>query len=486
MNKVRDVKIWLREAVSSLVKTFTDPGKFFVIFSSLFGIIFVFLVPPMQSPDEHMHLYRSYQTAGFNVFAKQFEVNGTTRYGTTMPKSLYDVSNDMRVPVAGNPNILFNTELFDEYLAKNLDSSNSITVQTEAVNVYSPVPYIPQSIGVGLASLFNLSPVLVIWFGRLANLAFWVFIVYLSIRKLPFAKWGLVVLALNPVTLTIVSSLSGDAVSIGLAFFFVSLIFHNMNPKTKIKNSMIWALIVISIAIGLTKPVNILLIPLLFLIPMARFKSKRNKILVTLAGVIFALLIGLLWNFSTKHILEIAAQDLRPGQGISPSSQVEHIFSDPLGYAGVVINNYVYVGNGSSADAVMNTYFGVFGWLDSSIPRWTQMLYFATLIMAVLYQSGRGLALSIKSKTLAGVVFCAAVGAAITAMYMNYTPVGAKIVEGVQGRYFMPASAVLLGLFTGRKKILNITDRVLVCFIGLSILVVLMMTTVKIFARYYI
>lgn len=82
-------------------------------------------------------------------------------------------------------------------------------------------------------------------------------------------------------------------------------------------------------------------------------------------------------------------------------------------------------------------------------------------------------------------VFAMAFGAAITAMYMNYTPVAAKTFEGVQGRYFMPASIVLLGLFTGKKKLVSNYDKSIPWIIALVVTVVLLMTTYKLLARYY-
>ncbi|MCL1456969.1 hypothetical protein, partial [Klebsiella pneumoniae] len=72
-----------------------------------------------------------------------------------------------------------------------------------------------------------------------------------------------------------------------------------------------------------------------------------------------------------------------------------------------------------------------------------------------------------------------------TAMYLNWTPVGARIFEGVQGRYFMPASILLLGVFTGKKKLIDTYDKQVQIGIVLMICLVLGVSLLKIFARYY-
>lgn len=480
----------IERVLSSFCKQAIDiisvPENFFLVFAGFFGLLFVFLIPPMQSPDEHSHLYRSYQTSSLGIFAEPFEEDGRVRYGTRLPQSMYAAGEQLRNPTAGNPSIPFNTDLYQEFLTKPLDEDNTLIVKSEAVNVYSPVVYIPQAIGFGVGRIIDASPLIMIWLGRLANLAFWLTIVFFAIRLFPIAKWGLVVLALNPVTISISASLSGDVMSIGSAFLFVSIVFSTRSSTVKqVGHKLILLLGILVLILCLSKPVNIFLLPLLLIIPAVKLGGIKKKILIIGAITLIALFVGALWNLSTKDILDLAVQDQRPGYGVSPSEQLKYIFTHPVDYAITALRNFVIVDGGSSANAVLNTYLGVFGWLDTSIPLWTQLLYFAGLMFAILYQFGRGVAFSWKAKALFLLVFVMAYGAAITAMYMNYTPVGARIFEGVQGRYFMPASIVLLGLFTSKKKLVVNNDKVIPLVLLAIMSVVLFMSALKIFARYY-
>lgn len=473
----------LKLQVSNII---TTPEKFFLAFGGIFGLLFVFLIPPMQSPDEHSHMYRSYQTSSFGIFAERFKDKEQVRYGTKLPKSMYDAGEELRNPVAGNPAIPFDLSLYEEYLNKPLDENNTMMVKSEAVNVYSPVVYLPQAVGFGIGRVIDASPLIMIWLGRIANLAFWLVVVFFAIRLFPIAKWGLVLLTLNPVTVSISASLSGDVTSIGIAFLFVSLIFATRSSKVKnVKYKYLGLLGFLALILCLSKPVNIFLLPLLLIIPSKKVGGLKNKTLAIGAITVVALVAGALWNMSTREILDIAVQGQRPGYGVSPSEQLKYIFSHPIDYTVTAVRNFIVVDNNSSANAVLNSYFGVFGWLDTSIPLWTQMLYFGGLLFAILYQFGRGIVFSVKAKLLLLGVFVMAFGAAITAMYMNYTPVAARIFEGVQGRYFMPASIALLGLFTSRKKLIDNYDKAIPYVLFIIIAIVMAMTTLKLFARYY-
>ena len=461
------------------------PEKLFLLIGLVFGLTFVFVFPPMQSPDEQTHFYKAYQTAEFNLFPDRFTENGVVRYGAQLPKSVYDESRIFLEPVAGKPTITFNTSLYRDRLDTPLEKSKTKMVGNEAGNVYSPVVYTPQAAGIKLGSLLNASPLILIWLGRIANLMVWLTLGYLALRLIPFAKWGLFVLLLNPVAVSLSASLSGDVMSIGLAFVFVSFVFWLAARKIPATTKEIAALSCLGVGLVLTKPTNILLLPALLLIPAKVFGKPARKYLVGGAIVLVAVALGLLWNVGNKELLETAVQLQRPGAGVDPTRQLHYIFSNPLTYVWTIVTNFILVFAGSSADAVLSTYVGIFGWLDTSIPLWTQITYLVTLCIAMLFQFGRGFVFSSFHKLFLIAIFAAMFVASVTAMYLNWTPVGARIFEGVQGRYFMPASILLLGVFTGKKKLIDNYDKQVQIGIVLMICLVLGVSLLKIFARYY-
>lgn len=486
-SKYDDVVVARYKTVAKwFTKTFSNPEKFFIIFTAIFGLIFVFLIPPMHMADEQAHFFRSYQTADLDFFADKFNFEGSSHYGYSIPVSVYEASEKTWKPVAGNPLLEFDASLYKTLLRQPLEESSRMMVIIDGGSTYTPISYIPQAVGVGIAKIMNAPPIILMWAGRLANLTFWLTVVLIAIRLFPYAKWGLVILALNPITLSIAASMSADVVNISLAFLFTSLILYTRKSDTIVSSRLLSCIALIAILLCLGKPTNLPLLALMFLIPVAKLKNLKFYLAYVFSIGLLGLLITVSWNnYIAKEIINTAVQYQRPGGYVVPSEQIKSIISDPLKYIETVSRNFVTVDKGTAGDAVVTTYFGYFSWLDTSIPTWTQILYWTALSIGVMYQFGRGIVMTIYQKLLLLGIFALVLLGGITAMYINYTPVSARIIEGVQGRYFMPASIVLLPIFSGPKKILNNIDKKIPLLLGSMMLVVLGVTVIKLYARFY-
>lgn len=209
------------DGVEGIVRRFKifikKPENFFITFSSIFGLILVFLVPPMQAPDEQTHFYQAYAVSNLNFVPDKLEYNGVVHFGAELPESVFTAAEVFRSSVAGIPDAKFDPHLLRQYIKQPLNPS---TTDHQASGVgYAPTVYIPQAIGITVGKIFNSSPLIMIWLGRLMNLAAWVLIIYFAIRMLPFAKWAMVVLALNPMTVFLSASLSADVMPL-LSLFF--------------------------------------------------------------------------------------------------------------------------------------------------------------------------------------------------------------------------------------------------------------------------
>lgn len=463
----------------------TRPERFFLVFSLVFGGLFVFLVPPLQAPDENSHFRRAYQISDLNFIAQPFEQNDMTRYGSHLPVSVNTAIEALMGNLPGKPQNEFDPGLYKRFIGQPLEQDKTEMTLIEAAGVYSPIVYIPQAIGIGIGKLFDFSPLLLIWLGRLMNLLLWVTAIYWAIRLLPIAKWGVVVLALNPVAVFISASISPDVINISLAFLFVSLILTTFSDKQKLTTKKMILIMSVLAVLSLSKPVNMLFSLLLFAIPYKYFETKTKYILYSVGGVLLSGQLFVLWNSQIKGILEAAVYSQSGGLHISVRDQLAYILSTPFGYAWDIIRNYIIVSPGTYGDAVLGTYFGVLGWLDTTIPLWTIILYILVLFVAALYQFGRGIVLNVKQKIIFAAVFMLAFVGNITAMYFNATVVGSHTIGGVQGRYFIPFSILLLGLFSARQKVLQLSDRTMFYVMTCGLVVVLGVTSLKLFLRYY-
>lgn len=466
-------------------KCFKKPETFFLIFSITFGFMLVFVTPPMQVPDANSHFIRAYQVSDLNLTSTKFIKDNKIHYGSEIPVSVIEARDVFLGGVIGQPQNQFKRHIIKQYVNQPLNPNIKEKTIIEAAGVYSPLVYIPQAVGISIGKIFQTSPLIMIWLARLMNLAVWIVAIYFAIRLLPFAKWGLVILALNPVAVFFSASVSPDVINISFAFLFVSMILSTFGTnKLATKKKLLMMLILLGV-LALSKPVNVLFAPLLFTIPGRHFATRRKYLFYCIGGFLLSILLFILWNYQIRGILDASVLAQSGGANISVHKQLAFVVHHPFGYVKTIVNNFIIVSPGTSGDAVLGTYFGVLGWLDTTIPLWSIMLYLLTLGLAVLNQFGRGIVVLTKHKLIFLSIFAIAFVGNITAMYFNATIVGSPVVSGVQGRYFMPFTILLLVVFTGRKKVLQISNKNMSLILGLSMSVVLIMTVIRICMRYY-
>lgn len=76
----------------------------------------------------------------------------------------------------------------------------------------------------------------------------------------------------------------------------------------------------------------------------------------------------------------------------------------------------------------------------------------------------------IKSKVLMGIIFSSIVVLILTSIYVQWTSLKCKYIDGVQGRYFIPI-ILLLGLILSNKKIkvnMDMSNKFILLFIGME------------------
>lgn len=473
-----------RRFIKFIRKNVVIPERVFLFFATTFGLLFVLLTPPFQAPDEYSHFLRAYQVSDLRFTSESFEENGKIRYGGDIPKSINVAIPNLVAGVAGNPSLKFNPNLYGEYVSQPLVKSNTEKTVIEAGGMYSPIVYAPQAIGISVGKIFEASPLMLMWLARLMNLALWITLVYIAIKIIPFGKWALMMFALNPVSVFLSASLSPDVINVGGVLIFISLLFATLT-QDKISRRTMLVIIALLCVLALSKPVNLLFALLVFMIPKRLFGSWKHYLIYCVTALVVAGIFFLLWNIQAREVVDAAISSQSAGMNISSKEQLQYILSSPLSYVWDIFRNYILVSPGTSGDAVLATLFGMLGWLDTAIPFWVIILYCVGLFLAVLYQFGRGISLSVRQKAILIIVFMLGFIGNITAMYLNATPVASSTISGVQGRYFMPFIALLSGVFTGRKKLLQISTRSLAWILIVIITVVLLVTTAKIALRYY-
>ncbi len=238
------------------------PEYAFLGFSLVYGLVMLVITPPFMVPDEPAHFYRSYQVSEFNLFKTTDD----------FPKSLTDLGSIC-------DRMQFSTH--EKTTRKEILSLGNIrtnpTVRTTKTTPDYILPYLPQAIGIAAGRLMGLAPLWLFYFGRLLNLLASIALLFFAIRITPVFKWVFFLLAIMPMTLYQLASLSYDAVTIGLCFLLLATILnHALNHETKISGREIIMLFIITALLAAAKQPYVVIAFTFFIIPVKKFGSLRN------------------------------------------------------------------------------------------------------------------------------------------------------------------------------------------------------------------
>jgi uncharacterized membrane protein len=128
---------------------------------------------------------------------------------------------------------------------------------------------------------------------------------------------------------------------------------------------------------------------------------------------------------------------------------------------------------------------GVLGWLDTWLPRWIYMTYLPILVAVALFDSAcKSKVLHLWEKAYLLAICCVCFCLITMAQYLSWTKPGAPVVEGVQGRYFIPLVMPALLILSNRIKPHRI-KWLLGGIVTVYSALVLRATCLAVFSRYY-
>ncbi|WP_260313874.1 DUF2142 domain-containing protein, partial [Streptococcus sp. 16.1] len=171
---------------------------------------------------------------------------------------------------------------------KNVSDSRIVkTKDGSAASVYSPLVYSPYIVAAWIAKVIGLHTITTFLFLRLIGFLT-VFALFLfSIRKIPFGKASLIVIALVPTVTISFTAISADTLTYGLLFLVISQlmsIYQKVSLSSKVKSKEIISLIICSLFLTLAKmpafTVLALYIPLIYIgFKKGKLSKQQNIIL---------------------------------------------------------------------------------------------------------------------------------------------------------------------------------------------------------------
>ena len=410
--------------ILSLISSRTiRPERLFLAAALLFGIAFAAVTPPFQVPDEPSHFLRAYLVSEGRL--DLFPEPG--RIGTDLPASLQRIGGG---PLAGLP---FHPErtIAPAAILAGLRAPLAPELREPAffpsTLQYTFVPYVPQAAGIAAGRLLGAPALGLLYLARLFNLLFAILAIALAIHRLPAFRWLAALVALTPMSLSLLASASADVTTLAAAFTLVSVTARLAWGIEEARRSDLLLLVASSAVLCASKPPYMPLMLLAFVIPAARFPRGRKAVFLA-AHLALSLLLAA-WTLTGARTVGSMNHD----PAIDSGRQIHGALAHPLRFFRVVAVDYAV-----HAPRYLGQLIGKLGWLDTRLPAPLLVAYLAVLAALLFLDAGPRIEVRPWQRGVAGAAVLAAMVLVSASQYAVWTPVGADFIEGLQGRYFLP------------------------------------------------
>ncbi len=410
------------------------------------------IIPPMQVPDEGRHFMRALQISEGQILPQINPALHTS--GGWLPAAAVEFVRDRMNPeFYRREDYLRNIP--DRFKALDRAAQHQPPLSQKEFGVffgaaiYPPALYLPQAAGIRLARLFSNKVYIWFYFARIVNSLASIFLIFLALRIAPRHQLLLLIPALLPMSLYQISSISCDAGIIACSILFVALSIRFLYADGL---ALRLALTVCLLFLTLAKPVY-LPFGLLLLAAYKRLGWTRAFSFFVLTIAISAgAYLG--WAYLVRPELPMAGQDF---PGSDPSAQLHLMIAHPAGFLAVLLRSIQLNGRQYLFDLIGN-----FGWSDLPLPFWfyeVACCFFAAIFLILLLHLKRTGTVRL---LCASVAVLSVVAAIFVAHFLMWTPVHAKAIPMIQGRYFIPLLAILPFFFPSRELLRQHSMRILI------------------------
>lgn len=458
--------------------------KKYLYIALIFGILFVFIVPPFQSPDEDSHFKKAYQVSKGKLYP-EVKKNVIGNYFPT--EMLNYIKTKTKYIGNRDKKYKYSEMVLDQYTKLNYEERKFTSYSTVSV---TPIAYLVPATGIIFskicAKIFDLESVntaYMLYFARFFSIIFMSFIMYLSIKITPVFKRTFAIFGLIPMVIFLGSVISYDSLLISLTTLALSIILKITydDKLKKVPNNYIITLILIGVVLLNVKGLYFLLYILLFLIPVKKVGNIKKMTRIALIIILSILAITLVIKIPFLLLPKIKT-DVNYA-----SKQLNFVIHNPIKYSGILIDNII-----NQRFFQLSSIVGVFGLIDTYNPF---VIICFTYIWLIMVSISDGVCDKIKIngkfKILLIIYILFIIISVYSAMYINWTPainghkIGEADISGVQGRYFLPILLPILLLFSNKKiKRYSFIEKIR-NNIFMPCIVILLVSTMTILFRYW-
>ncbi|MBF6328553.1 DUF2142 domain-containing protein [Nocardia transvalensis] len=421
----------------------------FVVVAAAFGVIFSVVTPPFWGHDEITQFGRAYQVAHGGFTPHRIADDRGVAYGGDIPASIdglmsYAFDDYNHNPGEPDP-MVADPVAYDLLGSGPVTTTVATPVWFTNTAAYSPVPYVPAAVGIRLAQALDLSVGATVELTRLAGLVAYLAVVAFALRALRGyrVQWLAFTVAVLPIALFQAGTVTADTLTNALAILVSCLLVKGLFLRAELTRWETAAALAATIALPLSKPTYVLLAMLVVLIPARQYRFGNWLRWLPWCGAALGAALFAVWMKIAAPTTDGMGLMRPPAQwhSVRPSDQLDGIFSHPGHFLSTFVDSVWY-----RDQRWFTQFFGELGFAYIDVPALTILACLLAFAVSV------GIAERFSAPRLRTVIVALTVAASVAmiyvTLYMSFSPVDYYLVDGVQGRYFVPLAvagvAVLL------------------------------------------
>lgn len=448
--------------------------EIFLVSVLFWGVIYSLVWIPFTSPDEYAHFATAYRLS-----SRLLGEPAVNEQGMVLVRA--GDAEELTIFLSGEA-----YETVYSRFAAGSESDEMIGYGHAAMEVANHA-YLPQAIGISLARMLSLGQVAAIYLGRLCNLLFFLACGYLAIRLAPFGKTAFLGVSMLPMTLELASSLSYDGFAIGMGMLFTAYVLYLIYEAPAVGAGQ---LLILGVLLALLAPCKMVYIPLAllcFLIPTEKFGSKK-KFWIGAAAVAVLMAAGILAvNLDKMLVYFQQTEEAVTWAEESAGYSISYVLAHPVRTIMVFVRTLL-----QKTPTWISTMLGsMLGWLEYRINAAVTVFLLLWVCLAGIAEDedirmiGSGNTGAAPQREPADgkggpvmplphrIVSWSACGLTVLLtmffMLLSWTPLTSEVVEGVQGRYFLPVLPLALLTLKNRKvQVTGLSEDMLLWGFGIA------------------
>lgn len=393
----------------------------YIVLSTIVGISFLYLIPPFNVPDEPAHFVKSYtlldkDSVNDNGYAK---INSNLYYFITDYKYTcmdYDIK--------------YNGRNYLNALFKIDDSENKLyTYGYTNTKKSSILPYLPSALIILLGKSL-LPPLFLLILSRAINLVLSIIICYHTLKIAPHFRKIFFIIMLLPTFIQQSAGINMDWITNSVSLLIISYIMKLIYINKKINFKDILFLFISGFILSFCKFGFFPIMFLILLIPNKKIENTKLKpILIKILLILFVIIISYLNNTGMGGSTSLN----------SPYYTIKYAISHPLNTISVYFKTFI---NRFDTDIFKGQFdsFGVY-------TKWKPSLFVTLLIIMYsfifLVKDDNNKNLTKKERIIYLGISAILILIPYTAMFLCWTILGEKTINGLQPRYFLISELLL-------------------------------------------